>query len=217
MPDKLMRDELLRSHRYQRLSNDTAKLMFVHLVLSSDSLSNAEATTTALSLMMARTVVEEAAATILGELADKDLVRIYEADGKRYVHIPRSRQRMRYLKGKHPRPPANLEDYEITELIQKVRLTSDRGQTQDARSEVEVKRSEEKRSDVVLGRTVVHKSVHKSKISEPEPALATNGVGWTEHWKAKGKSLGIVQNQTETDSKYCDRVREFERQRKPGG
>lgn len=130
MSDKLIRDELLRSHRYVSVSNDTTKLLFLHLTLASDSLSNAEATTTALSIVMGRQITEIAAATLLAELADHDLVRIYEANGKRYVHIPRSRQRIRYLSGKHPRPPVGVEDSEIKELIAKVGLKSDRGQTQ---------------------------------------------------------------------------------------
>ncbi len=141
MSDKLIRDELLRSHRYVSLSNDTTKLLFLHLMLSSDSLSNAEATTTALSLAMGRHITEGAAGTMLNELGDHDLVRVYENQGKRYVHIPRSRQRIRYLSGKHPRPPVGVEDKEIRELIAKVGLKSDRGQAQVGPFSPEVKRS----------------------------------------------------------------------------
>ena len=128
MPDKLVRDELLRSHRFQSLHSDTTKLVFLLLLLSSDALSNAEATTTAFSLLLKREVSEAASATMLAELADHDLVRIYEDDDKRYVHIPRSRQRLRYLKGKHPRPPVEIEDNGIRELLKKVGLKTDPGQ-----------------------------------------------------------------------------------------
>ena len=137
MSDKLVRDEILRSHRYQSLSSDTAKLLFLHLLLSSDNLSNAEATTTSIGIMMGRAFQEEAVAVLVSEIADRDLVRIYTVDGKRYVHIPRSRQRIRYLNGKHPRPPQNIEDKEIIELIAKVGLKSDQSYQ---------KRREEKRS-----------------------------------------------------------------------
>lgn len=128
MADKLIRDELLRSHRYQSLHGDTTKLLFIHLLLASDSLSNAEATTTAISLLLARVFTDESVAIMLTELVDHDLVRTYVVDGKTYVHIPRSRQRIRYLSGKHPRPPENIEDKEIKDLISKVGLRSDRGQ-----------------------------------------------------------------------------------------
>jgi hypothetical protein len=162
LSDKLIRDEILRSHRYVSLSSDTTKLTFFHLLLSSDSLSNSEATATALSIMMGRVVTEAATATILAELADHDLVRIYEADGKRYVHIPRSRQRIRYLRGKHPRPPTEIEDNEIKDLIAEVGLRSDRGQSQvgpklpEAKRSVvvvEAKRSEEKQSQRLVRAT----------------------------------------------------------------
>ena len=146
MTDKLIRDELLRSHRYVSLSSDTAKLLFVHLVLSSDSLSNTEVNTTVLTAIMGRTIAEQIGAELLAELASRDLIRMYEADGKRYAHIPRSRQRIRYLTGKHPRPPASIEDKEISKLIAKVGLQSDRGQTQVGPKSVEVKRSEVKKS-----------------------------------------------------------------------
>lgn len=162
MSDKIVRDELLRSHRYQSISNDTTKLLFVHLLLSSDHLSNAEATPTALSMMMSKPVSEEQAATLLDELAARDLIRIYPVGDKRYVHIPRSRQRIRHIHPKHPRPPFGIEDPEvrelyldvllkacvkdpknskIRELYEQVRLESGSGQTQVGRREV--KRSEE--------------------------------------------------------------------------
>ena len=161
MSDKLVRDEILRSHRYQSLSTDTAKLLFLHLLLSSDNLSNAEATTTSIGIVMGRPFLDEALATLLSEMADRDLVRIYVEDGKRYVHIPRSRQRIRYLSGKHPRPPRNVEDKEISELIAKVGLKSDRGQSQVGPFSPEEKRSEEKKPKETPHRQNVDKSVDK--------------------------------------------------------
>lgn len=193
MGDKLMRDEMLRSHRYQSTSNDTTKLLFVHLVLSSDSLSNAEATTTALSIIMGRAISEEAASTMLDELAGKDLLRPYIVDGKRYVHIPRSRQRIRYLHGKHPRPPPSIEDKEIRALIAKVGLKSDRGQVQDARSEA-------------VAVAVLKKSSSVEPVDNSAQQSTDNAVTWAEHWKAKGKALGIESKPGESTRAYCDRV-----------
>lgn len=147
MSDKILRDELLRSHRYRTLSSDTARLLFIHLVLCADSLGNCEATTTALGDAMGRSVDESTAAKWLSELADSDIIRVYESGGKRYVHIPRFRQRLRYPKGKHPRPPANIECSEIRELAEKVRPESDRSQTTVGPRSDEVKRSEVKRGE----------------------------------------------------------------------
>jgi hypothetical protein len=106
---------------------------------------------------MGRAISEIASAALLAELVDHELIRIYQVDGKRYAHIPRSRQRLRYLKGKHPRPPVEVEDKEITELIRKVGLKSDLGQAQvgpkthevDVEVDVEVKRSKERTTPVV--------------------------------------------------------------------
>lgn len=147
MPDRIVRDELLRSHRYVTLSSDTSRLLFIHLVLSADSLGNAEATTTSLGIIMGRPVDAETASKWLTELADVDLIRVYEAQGKRYVHIPRFRQRLRYLHGKHPRPPENIECNELKDLLQKVGLQSDHSRTTVRPQSAEVKRSEVKRSE----------------------------------------------------------------------
>lgn len=190
MSDKLVRDELLRSHRYQGLSSDTAKLLFLHLVLSSDSLSNAEATTTALSIIMRRDITEEAAAVLLGEMADRDLIRLYDDGDKRYVHIPRSRQRIRYLTGKHPRPPDHLEDKQIKALINKVGLKSEQGQTIYTRS----------RSEVVA---VVEKSTSAAGSVDNSDG---KGETWAEHWIVKGAAMGMEARSGESERAYCDRV-----------
>lgn len=189
MSDKLVRDEILRSHRYQTLSTDTVKLFFIHLMLSSDGHSNAETTTTALSIIMGRTISEETAAALLAELADKDLIRLYQVDGKRYAHIPRARQRIKHPNAKHPRPPKNVEDKQISALIAKVSPRADTVPPQGGRSVV----------DVLLSNTT----------SDPAP-VDNSGTGktWAEHWKAKGEALGIKANVGESESAYCRRVME---------
>jgi len=147
MPDRIIRDELLRSHRFVALSSDTVRMVFIAFVLCADDLGNAEATPTAIGIMLVRSVSEDTAAKWLSELADVDLVRVYESDGKRYVHLPRFRQRLRYSNGKHPRPPSNIECKEIRELAQKVRPRSGSSQTTVSPESAEVKRSEVKRSE----------------------------------------------------------------------
>ncbi len=147
MPDRIIRDELLRSHRFVGLSSDTLRLVFIAFVLCADDLGNAEATPTAVGIMLVRAVPEETAAKWIAELVDADLLRTYESTGKRYVHIPRFRQRLRYTSGKHPRPPSNIECKEIKQLAGKVRPESDLSQTTVRPKTAEVKRSEVKRSE----------------------------------------------------------------------
>ena len=154
MPDRIIRDELMRSHRYVTLSSDTSRLLFVHLILSADALGNTEATTTALGIIMGRPVDTETASKWLSELADVDLIRVYEIGGKRFIHIPRYRQRLRYMTGKHPRPPANIECSELKHLLSKVGPQSDRSQSTVGPQSAEVKRSEVKRKDLDLGLSI---------------------------------------------------------------
>lgn len=191
MSDKLIRDELLRSHRYQTLSTDTLKLFFVHLMLSSDGHSNAETSTTALSIIMGRTITDEVASSLLSELADKDLIRLYEVEGKRYAHIPRSRQRIKHPSAKHPRPPQNVEDKAISALIAKVSPSPALVRPQGGRSVVEVMLSNTESSPPPVDNSTVH---------QPQT--------FAEFWTAKGKALGINSNPGETSRQYCHRVKE---------
>lgn len=188
LSDKLVRDELLRSHRYQSLSGDTPKLVFIHLLLSSDSLSNAEATSTALSLLLKREVSEEATATILAELADHDLVRTYEVDGKRYAHIPRSRQRIRYLHGRHPRPPAGIEDIGISALIAKVGLRTDPGRAQAGR-EPGVSAASASASAVPMHYPKSRKTKGASAVPLPDWLPPDLWISWIEERKAQRKPM----------------------------
>ena len=145
MPDRIVRDELMRSHRYVTLSSDTVRLFFVHCILTADSLGNLEATTTSTTAMMGRQIEQSTLAKWIAELDHVGIIRAYLVDDKQYVHIPRFRQRLRYIKGKHPRPPSEVECKEISSLLEKVRPQSDHSQTTVSRSEV--KRSEVKRSE----------------------------------------------------------------------
>lgn len=194
MSDKLVRDELLRSHRFQKLSGDTPKLLFLVLLLTSDHFSNAEYNTTVISAAMGRPLTEEAIATLLSELFERDLVRPYTVGDAQYVHIPRSRQRIRYLHGKHPRPPASLEDKSFKELAAKVGLKSDSSQTQ-------VGRREEKRSEENQG-TEKPAKVDKSVDKSP-------GKWWdtVETIRQKAYSLGLKDNPGETRDSLYRRVR----------
>lgn len=193
MPDRIIRDELLRSHRYRTLSSDTLRLLFLHLLLAVDNFGNCEANTIITGDVLGRPIDETEGAVLLAELADKDLIRLYWVDEKSYLHIPRFRQRMRYLNSKHPRPPENIECKEINKMLEKVRPKSGEAATKSA----EVKRSEEKRSEVVLPQVVVTPTVTRATPpAEPEgdksPAKGNTGKQWwrsEEGIAAKAKEL----------------------------
>lgn len=166
MPIRMIREQMLESERYHNLTSDTARLAFVHFILKADDLGNCEATNLFLRRNIFLTnISNEAATKILCELADEDLIRIYEIDAKRYVHIPRFRQRMRHVKRVNPRPPKNIECNEIKELISK---TSDESQTQDSRTPPEVKRSEEKRSEEKEEKAFVSQNDNQNQTPSPD-------------------------------------------------
>lgn len=150
MPDRIIRDELLRSHRYRTLSSDTARLLFMHLLLTVDNLGNTEAHATAIGDVMRHPLDEATVAKLLSELADSDLIRLYAIDGKAYLHVPRFRQRLRYLGAKHPRPPAPIECNEISEMCEEFGLKPGEIPAKARSKSREEKRSEEKRSEVNL-------------------------------------------------------------------
>lgn len=190
MPDRIIRDELYRSRRFIRLTSDTLRVLFIGLILHADDLANAEATTEAISGILRREVNDETTARWLSELADVGLVRIYQvSDGdardgpKTYVHIPKFRQRLRWHKGRHPLPPAEIESNEIRELRAKVGLKTDSSRTQVGLKSDEVKRSEVKRSEETLARTparATHPDLPQPKPDpDPKPVTPVLEIGKT--------------------------------------
>ncbi len=118
MPDRMIRDELIDSDRYCELSTDTARILFVHLILLADDCGNVDAGDRFIRRRALPSAPDGlAVAKILSELADQDLIRLYQVDGKQYAHIPRFRQRLRSIKRGHPRPPASIECKEIKQMI----------------------------------------------------------------------------------------------------
>lgn len=143
MPDRVIRDELLSSERWLSLKDNSDRLAFVVLLLSSDALGNLEAGEFRLLRIWRDFGINTVPLVnkVLSELADCDLVRIYNADEKRYLHIPRYRQELRYLKRHFPLSPWTTDAQK-----QAIAKNSRRANDVQAPSAHE-KRSEEKRSE----------------------------------------------------------------------
>lgn len=205
MPDRIIRDEALNSDRLLGLKRNTHRLAFVACVLEADDLGNLEAGPGALWRLwrdwLALTDRAQVAEIMLA-LTDADLVRLYESDGKRFAHIPKFRQRLRYLKGKHPRPPEHLECKEINALVAEKsvygRLKTDHGPSVDARREVkrsEEKRREEKRS--TRGQPVDNSARTAATTQARASTLKVKGNG-AQWWKtddgiaAKAAEVGVT-------------------------
>jgi hypothetical protein len=142
MPSRMIRDALLNSDRFLGLPDNTARICYVSCLLTADDRGNLEASSGALVRLWrdfgpnSNAKAEDTAQF----LSDKDLVRLYEVDGKRYMHIPRFGQRMRSFKRACPASPWCESVEESTKspaICQQVAASS-------GKSRPEVKRSEEK-------------------------------------------------------------------------
>lgn len=108
MPDRVIRDELLDSDRWLGLCSDSERLAFIGLVLQCDDFGNLEGGTHKLyRYLSAFTQIRTAenVATVLLHLADCDLIRHYQVDGRQLIHIPRLRPHRDYLVRKFPPSP----------------------------------------------------------------------------------------------------------------
>ncbi len=105
MPNRLVRDEMLESEAILSLPIE-ARWFYVTILLSADDVGLFEAT----SFKLARRadIRRESGDKLLQMLADADLIRLYEADGKRYGFIPKFRQRLQIKRSKYPTPPNAL-------------------------------------------------------------------------------------------------------------
>lgn len=83
-----------------------ARWLFVIILLSADDVGLFEATE--FKLARRADVNRDLAGKLLAMLADADLVRLYQVDGKRYGVIPKFRQRIQIKTLKHPPPPRAL-------------------------------------------------------------------------------------------------------------
>ncbi|GIW55366.1 MAG: hypothetical protein KatS3mg082_1770 [Nitrospiraceae bacterium] len=111
MPSRVVRSELLESDRWLGLTHPVERLAYVVLLLRADDLATCDASDGRLVRMWRDACGvkgREDALRILEALVEADLVRPYEADGKRYVFIPRFRQRFRARSFKRPPPPETL-------------------------------------------------------------------------------------------------------------
>lgn len=148
MPDRIVRDELLESDRWLELARNTHRLAFIVLLLRVDGLGNLEAGLPRLCRLWACLggCTREQAIETLQALTDADLIRLYDVDKKRYLHIPRFRQRLRSLRRIAPLSPWTT-DHQKQLLAKNMSDTwlTDVGHLLPEVKRSEVKRSEEKR------------------------------------------------------------------------
>lgn len=149
MPNRILRAELWDSDRFLDLPDNTHRVCYVRLISRADDLANLPATDGELVRLWRDFGVEsrQKAAAILSALCDADLVRLYDADGKRFAHLPRFNQRVRHVRNIHPASPWNSPQ-KINDVTRK---TSDARLTHVGRPSAEEKRREEKKTSSSSG------------------------------------------------------------------
>lgn len=119
----MIRDGLLTSSRYERLSSD-AKLFYFHLLLCADDLGCIElgATYVRRRILFSQDS-DERISKLINELHDVDLLRPYTVDRTCYGFIPRFGQRVQVKYAKYPLPPDALfgDDLEAVDKFTKIK------------------------------------------------------------------------------------------------
>ena len=195
MPDRIIRDELLTSERYWNVS-DEAKLLYIHLLISADDTARYTGKNFSLRTRCfpSRAMESTRMETLLSELVDQDLIRLYEVDKERFVFIPRFKQRLRFVNSKYPEPPNQINDLVIEKTV--LSQTKVTPKTDSSRQ----KRSEEKRSEEIRSKDItpdgVSPSVFKDYLAvrkaKKAPLTPTALEGLKLQAKKAGKTLEEV-------------------------
>ena len=120
MPNRVIRESLLSSDRFLGLRDNTGRICFVAIMLTADDVGNLEGSPPRLRRLWRDYGIDtnEKVAKTLAELADCDLVRVYEAENKQFIHIPRFRQFLRHVKRRAYASPWD-DDEKIQSVIEK--------------------------------------------------------------------------------------------------
>jgi len=100
MPNRILREEIWESDRFLSLAHPIEKLVFVRFLSLADDLGNFKASIPRIFRLTRDLGVqsEESVAKILGAMVELDLIRMYPVGLQpTHVHIPRFRQRVRYV------------------------------------------------------------------------------------------------------------------------
>lgn len=112
MPNRILRAELLESEGWLALKDNADRAAYIACVLTVDTLGNMPAGPHRLVKLWRPYGIDtpEKAAKVCADLSDVDLIRVYESDRKRYIHIPRFQQSRRFLGHLWPLSPWATDD-----------------------------------------------------------------------------------------------------------
>lgn len=157
----MVRGDLLDSDRYWGVGIE-ARQLFFHLILLADDLGCVPVGATFLRRRAFNdSPADQKISKLLSELADVDLIRLYDHERACYAFIPRFRQRLQRVTPKHPQPPQTLLEGDadakekFNEINENLRNPSARSRVSDkhsaARSPLSNHRREEKRREEIQG------------------------------------------------------------------
>lgn len=140
MPNRMLRADLLDSERYWDCSAE-ARCLYISILLCADDTARCPASNYFLrTRCLANTVPASRIPKLVSELADQDLIRLYQCGDAQYLFVPRFRQRLRYVHSRHPAPPNSISDLPLEKTVSS--LTQDRLKTAEVEVEVSLKRRE---------------------------------------------------------------------------
>lgn len=108
MPDRVIRDELLKSERWLDLPTDTHRVVYIGLLLLCDDYGNLEGGPRRLFRWMhgfTQIKTEADSIKLMSDLQDHDMILRYEVEGKEYWHISRFKNSRWYWKRSYPQSP----------------------------------------------------------------------------------------------------------------
>lgn len=154
MPYRVIREGLLDSDRYWSLPSDSARLLFIHLLLLADDfgcLNLSYALLRRRCYDSRRPPENEQIEAELAALEAADLLRRYNTNGSKYGFIPRFGQRLRRSKLSYPQPPRELW---INDEAAAKFLAVERKKTNEIRHEDEIL-SDKRQTNVIQVRSDV--------------------------------------------------------------
>ena len=200
MPNRLIRDGILESEAVLSLPIE-GRWLYITILLSADDIGFFEAT----SFKLARKadINRDIGDRLLNMLADADLVRLYEHEGRRYGFIPRFRQRLQISRSRFPMPPMSLigDDKDAVNKINNLTTKTTVGQrmanrgttvAQPSEVEVEVEKKREGQRGTRLQEEALCSEWEKY-CREQRPELNPQAVfeSFSDYWKSVPGAKGI--------------------------
>lgn len=192
MPSRMIRgDNLLESARYMALP-DALKVFYSHILYAADDFGLLSLAPLIVRKLFSAPITQERVMKLAKALEGVDLVRIYEVGGVFYLFVPRFSQRLKKFTSRCPMPQPHIyaDDEHAVENFKKYKdqfkklAATSGGQATTRREsppEVEVKRSEEKRSGSEGAPVTVSGNGHDIALDTPPPV--------EEDRKVNGKTL----------------------------